>query len=375
MARSRDFSVTTWRCATGLVTVLAPFVAVVAQDATDVVAIIEPEPIERANPDYPERELRTGREGWVALSFIVTEAGDVMEAMIEDSSGNEGLESAAIAAVSKWRFKPATIDGTPVDRSTNTVIRFSIEQGVTGAMRASRAFIASFNEIQSLLVAKDVQTAERLLADLRSKEERNLYEDAWLWWLEYLYLNVTNGNAEAQRAALAKAVGYDVRYLDPDLFATASARLFVLRVNAGDLGGAMKTYERLTSDEEAQTTAVYAELQPQLEAIVGEIDRVVAGESMMLLRGRITEHDSWVHPLLRRTFSLSDVAGSLERLSIRCSRRTVSFSPATYERTWTVPVSYGDCSVALIGTPGTTFDFFEHPPGTAETTVPLGEER
>ena len=44
-------------------------------------------PIERMNPNYPARAMQHGNEGWVMLSFVVSETGEVKEPMIEDSSG------------------------------------------------------------------------------------------------------------------------------------------------------------------------------------------------------------------------------------------------------------------------------------------------
>jgi TonB family protein len=361
MTKNRTLSVANSRCAAAIALILLSPPAVVAQEdapPTELERVVEPVAIHRSAPDYPSRELHRGLEGWVAMSYIVSETGEVKEAMIEDSSGNEGLENAALAAVREWRYEPATINGKPVEQSiTNSVIRFQID----GANGASREFITSFKEIQSLLAAKDLAKAQELITDLRDKGRRNLYEDAWFWWLRFMYLDSTNGDVEERRDALAKAIGYDEMYLSAELFVAASARLFFLRVQAGDLGGALDAYERLTSSKAARRGKGYSEVQPQLEAAVRKIELAAAGETVLSLRGRVGAHDYWVHALLRRSFSLGKIEGSLEHLSIRCSRRSVTFTPVTGEHTWTVPAGYGDCSVYLKGMPGATFEFYEYP--------------
>ena len=113
------------------------------------------------------------------------------------------------------------------------------------------------------------------------------------------------------------------------------ARLFDLDIRAGDLGGALDAYERLTSDEAAQRVDRYAAIQSNLEASVREIEKVVAGEGLLTFRGRIGEHDFWVHRLVRGSFSIANIEGSREDLSIRCPHRRVSFTPLTDEQTWT----------------------------------------
>jgi TonB family protein len=374
MTKNRTLSVANPRCATAIALILlfpTPTTVVAQENAptTELERVVEPVAIHRSAPAYPNRELYRGLEGWVSVSYIVSETGEVKEAMIEDSSGNEGLEDAALAAVREWRYEPATINGKPVEQSiTNSVIRFQID----GANGASREFIASFKEIQSLLAAKDLAKAQELLTDLRDKGRRNLYEDAWFWWLQFMYLDLTNGDAEERRDALAKAIGYEEMYLPADLFVSASAKLFVLRVQAGDLGGALDAYERLTSSKAARRGKGYSEVQPQLESAVRKIELAAAGETVLSLRGRVGAHDYWVHALLRRSFSLGKIEGSLEHLSIRCSRRSVTFTPVTGEHTWTVPAGYGDCSVYLKGMPGATFEFYEYP--TPAPTPSIGSD-
>jgi protein TonB len=117
--------------------------------------VYDPVPIERTAPDFPTNELRAGYEGWVKFNFILSKTGEVTDAMIEDSSGGKAFETAAMGALRRWRYKPATIGGQPVEHSVQTIIYFQF-----GGDHASKAFVASFKEIQNLLAAKNVAKAK-----------------------------------------------------------------------------------------------------------------------------------------------------------------------------------------------------------------------
>ncbi len=91
---------------------------------------VEPKSLVRVNPEYPASALSSGREGWVMLSFVISPTGDVVEPMIEQSSGGEPFERAALAAIARWKYAPATQDGVPVEQAmTKTIIRFQLETG------------------------------------------------------------------------------------------------------------------------------------------------------------------------------------------------------------------------------------------------------
>jgi protein TonB len=64
-------------------------------------------------PGYPETARDRGLEGTPTVELWVSEAGEVINAAIVESAGLL-LDNALIAAVQRWRFKPATLRGVPV---------------------------------------------------------------------------------------------------------------------------------------------------------------------------------------------------------------------------------------------------------------------
>lgn len=73
-------------------------------------------------PDYPNRSKDRGEQGIVTLLFSLDANGDVLDGTIKQSSGSDRLDEAALRAIRKCHFKPATIDGEAV--ASRTTVRF-----------------------------------------------------------------------------------------------------------------------------------------------------------------------------------------------------------------------------------------------------------
>jgi TonB family protein len=78
--------------------------------------------------DYPTEALRRNVEGWVDVSFVVTEEGRVTTAKVLDSSAASLFGAAAKQAVLRTRYKPPMQDGKPVAVSTKLRIAFRLSK-------------------------------------------------------------------------------------------------------------------------------------------------------------------------------------------------------------------------------------------------------
>jgi protein TonB len=85
-----------------------------------------PVPVRTVPPDYPSELRREGVSGLVMVKCNIDEKGDVTETIVEKSS-NEAFDKPAIAAVKKWKFKPAKQDGSPVAIKVSIPIKFVFE--------------------------------------------------------------------------------------------------------------------------------------------------------------------------------------------------------------------------------------------------------
>lgn len=78
-------------------------------------------------PDYPGSELRQEKEGVVKVRVLIGIDGRI-KAVEQVSSPTPGFfEATRRHALSKWRFKPATRDGIPVESWKVMTVRFQIE--------------------------------------------------------------------------------------------------------------------------------------------------------------------------------------------------------------------------------------------------------
>jgi TonB family protein len=79
-----------------------------------------------ANPQYTEIARRARIQGYVIVEAIIDKSGNVIEARIVKPLPM-GLDQAAIEAVSRWKFEPATLNGKPVDVYYNLTINFRLQ--------------------------------------------------------------------------------------------------------------------------------------------------------------------------------------------------------------------------------------------------------
>ncbi len=75
-------------------------------------------------PAYPEAARAEGVQGRVLLQATISKEGEVEQLHVID--GDPELRAAAMDAVSKWRYRPYTVNGRPVEVSTNIRVDFRL---------------------------------------------------------------------------------------------------------------------------------------------------------------------------------------------------------------------------------------------------------
>lgn len=81
----------------------------------------------RPVPSYPEDAQRASVEGPVVLRVILSETGELMKAQV--ISGDPLLRDAALGALRYWKFKPYTLNGSPVQVESQITIDFKLGKG------------------------------------------------------------------------------------------------------------------------------------------------------------------------------------------------------------------------------------------------------
>jgi TonB family protein len=86
-----------------------------------------PKVVDDVPPLYTESAFKRGVEGRVVLKVIIRKDGTVGPIRVRESL-EAGLDSAAIEAVQIWTFKPATVDGEPINVLADVEIDFAIDR-------------------------------------------------------------------------------------------------------------------------------------------------------------------------------------------------------------------------------------------------------
>ena len=80
-------------------------------------------------PIYPEAARAGGIEGRVVLEYIINEEGIPVDIQIVEANPPGVFESAAISAVSQWRYQPALKLGRPTrSPEAEAVLNFALDQ-------------------------------------------------------------------------------------------------------------------------------------------------------------------------------------------------------------------------------------------------------
>jgi protein TonB len=81
--------------------------------------------ISRVDPVYPEVARKARISGIVIIEAIIDKGGTVRDVKVLKGLPF-GLDQAAADAVRRWRFKPGTLNGQPVDVIFNLTVNFKL---------------------------------------------------------------------------------------------------------------------------------------------------------------------------------------------------------------------------------------------------------
>ncbi|HVO52358.1 MAG TPA: TonB family protein [Thermoanaerobaculia bacterium] len=93
--------------------------------SADAPGVTPPVAIETAAPAYPELARRAHTEGVVVLEAVIGADGAVRDVHVKRGV-SPLLDPAALEAVKRWRYHPASIDGRPVAVYLQVVLTFSL---------------------------------------------------------------------------------------------------------------------------------------------------------------------------------------------------------------------------------------------------------
>ncbi|MCB9679855.1 MAG: TonB family protein [Alphaproteobacteria bacterium] len=86
-----------------------------------------PRPVDVVQPEYPVRARADAITGYVTLSVLVDEQGNVSDLRILEARPPGVFDNAALNAVRQWHFRPATYEGRAVSVRATQTLRFELE--------------------------------------------------------------------------------------------------------------------------------------------------------------------------------------------------------------------------------------------------------
>lgn len=316
---------------------------------------VNAKPVVRTAPKYPTMELRRGHQGWVELNFVVTEEGEVIDPVVEASSGSSAFERAAIATVKHWRYEPALKNGEPVQQCKTAVrISFAIDGSQDGV---SRRFYNKYKKIDKAIDEGNIDSASSELERLFERQGLTLGELSWLWTLQARIAGV-RGDTDLQLLAVQRALAVSEKWIPTSLRIGLLTTKAVLEIRKGNYAEAMDAYIALKSMDGADTS--------ELDSVAKEIEALVESDQLLLSAAEIgsarceTCESSWRYKPLRRAIEIADIDGELGNLELRCDwQRYVD--QAREGVAWQIPASWGECSLVVHGKTGSTFTLVELP--------------
>lgn len=114
-------------------------------------------PTVRVPPTYPPAMRLAGIEGEATIDFVVTEEGVPARITVVTQS-HASFGQFASVAISKWRFRPATKDGHPVNMTLRQPITFHLDPGFATKLFPNERPLEDLNQIPPLLSSAPQRT-------------------------------------------------------------------------------------------------------------------------------------------------------------------------------------------------------------------------
>jgi len=309
-------------------------------------------PIERKPPRYPLSRRVKIQAGMVEVEYMVNTDGKVYEPMVIDSSHSD-FEEAALSAVSEYRFEPATLNGVTVDSANRIRIRFEVDD----QQDAADAYFAKLHKSAKKSLLSDKPNKKKIRRNLDTMANTNFlssYSLAFLFLLETQYANKFL-NEEDQLNALRKVLlfedgaGNGKKIFDDTVISSIKANILNLQIRTGQYGKAWREYDKLKKE--------WPEIAKKFEGVMQKVDHALSSDQTIVSNINLGERGHELVLVSKRKFVLDQIKGEIHSLKFRCDRifREMEFKPVYF----TVPDSWGNCMVQIIGTPNTTAKFLQ----------------
>lgn len=325
--------------------------AIAQEAATAVPVFVKPVPLMQEGRSFPG----TGNEGLITARYTVKADGTTGDVEILGGFSNPFYEDSIRNSIAAWTFTPGTVNGEARD-FFNQEYTFRVK--VSDTLAISPSVQASLEGIRASIAAKDFAGARDTINDLLAKEVHSVLDYALM---NEMMVSVQMGLgdpfaalAASKRATLSSPglAGGTEYNLTPELLEGALKQQIALAATVRQQGEVLSSWQALDAVSDAPADA-------KLEEWITVARQQLESPDPLLQLGKIVADGHWEHVPSRRIFTVADVReGSLSKVVAHCERRTLELE---YQAgvDWTLPPTFGDCTLDFQGKDGTLFTVYE----------------
>jgi len=304
-------------------------------------AFHDPRPKTIYEPTYPLDS--DGPDGWAILSLMVDPTGKPFEAAVVSSTGNKTFDGLAVRSIERSTFVPASVNGQPIESAYEIKFTF-VNRGRSVLPGASRDFNDGWKRVQAALRTGDRQAVD---ADMQKLQITTLYEDAHYGLLQYEYASRW-GNEQEQLAGLKRALA-NSEVLSTEERRRVRLQSVKLYINTHDFVEGLRRWDQLLKEGGVDQQSV-----AQMEPVIAHLKELRTNDAAYDVAGLVSETGGWSLHLFKRHFQAVIETGSISDVKLKCAKGFVRFT-FDPKLEYTVPERFGECTIELLGTPGTRF--------------------
>ena len=310
-----------------------------------------------AQPEFPESDGADQSEGWVRVGFTIDADGETKDVVTLDRIGSQAMARAARMAVARWKYKPATQDGQPVEQYGNVAELLFRWQNV-GNTAVHDEVVAKFDEARGLMGSAKYAEGIAIL-NQTLQMPLTLYEQAKVSFaLAFAYektKDTRRGLTHVRHALIENGT-----FLEKQVVPAARRMRMRLEAANGNLIHAACAAPLPAQDSFDPTGT---DLRDTAAIIADAKSRLGAPAPLTLAAALLTDtatDDSgvWEHTLSRGKFRFTSPGSGVKTFRVNCTREA-SNADVNENGEWTVPKGAGPCTLRVYGDAGASFKLTE----------------
>lgn len=304
--------------------------------------------LKKSKMRYPRDARLRNQEGAVQLHYMIDPEGKPYEIEATSYFGDKTFIGAAKRAARWTRYQPANFNGKPIHSGAAVTFHFAFSRPIKGA---SRRFIRKYRALQEAIAADDAEQIKAKYEALNALEFSSHYEYAYQNLARAQLYQRDNNPLQALNAlSIATREG---DFFKKEYYQGLLRQRFWLETATGKFARALQTWLLIEPllEEGSPKRKLY-------EQAIEKIVNIKHSDQTLLAHGLIQEHYRYSHKLLKTSFSFVEVEGNLAESKLYCDKGFLGF-PIDPKIRYHVRNDYKDCTLIVIGDPGTTFKLIE----------------